>query len=45
VEQNVPLALEYADRACVLNGGRIVLEGPVATMRSDPDLPRRFLGF
>jgi branched-chain amino acid transport system ATP-binding protein len=44
VEQNVPLALEYADRAYVMNGGRIVLEGSTASLRHDPDLPRRFLG-
>jgi branched-chain amino acid transport system ATP-binding protein len=37
--------LEYADRACILNVGRIVLEDPVAMLRNAPDLPRRFFGF
>lgn len=44
VEQNVPLALKHADRACILNAGRIVMEGPVATLRSAPNLPQLFLG-
>jgi branched-chain amino acid transport system ATP-binding protein len=45
VEQNVPMALAHADRGCLLNGGGIVLEGAAATLRDDPDLPRRFLGY
>ena len=44
VEQNVPLVLEHADRAYVMNGGRIVLQGTAGALRDDPDLPRRFLG-
>jgi branched-chain amino acid transport system ATP-binding protein len=44
VEQNVPLALDYADRAYVMNGGRMVLQGNARELRDDPDLPRRFLG-
>ena len=45
VEQNVPLALGYASRACIMNGGRVVLEGPAASLRDDPDLPKLFLGY
>jgi branched-chain amino acid transport system ATP-binding protein len=45
VEQNVPLALEYADRACIMNAGRMVMEGPAERLRTDPDLPRHFLGY
>ena len=45
VEQNVPMALAHADRGCVLSGGTIVMEGPAATLRDDPDLPNRFLGY
>jgi branched-chain amino acid transport system ATP-binding protein len=44
VEQNVPLVLEHADRAYVMNGGRLVLQGTAGALRDDPDLPRRFLG-
>lgn len=45
VEQNVPLALAHADRGCVLSGGAIVMDGPAAALRDDPDLPNRFLGY
>ncbi len=43
VEQNVPLALEYADRACIMNAGRIVVQDRAERLRSDPDLPGHFL--
>ena len=45
VEQNVPLALEYADRACIMNAGRMIIEGPAERLRADPELPRHFLGY
>ena len=32
VEQNVKQALEMADRACVLENGRLTLEGPCSTL-------------
>jgi branched-chain amino acid transport system ATP-binding protein len=33
VEQNARRALEVADRVCVLNRGRVVLEGSAAELR------------
>jgi branched-chain amino acid transport system ATP-binding protein len=40
VEQHVGLALRVADRAYVLNHGRIVLEGSAQELREQPDLLR-----
>jgi branched-chain amino acid transport system ATP-binding protein len=40
VEQHVALALEVADRAYVLNHGRLVLEGRASELRRRPDLLR-----
>ena len=40
VEQHVNLALEVADRAYVLNHGRLVLEGSASELRDRPDLLR-----
>ena len=43
-EQSVPLALEIADYAYVLQTGRSVLEGPAEKLSSDPQVQRIYLG-
>ena len=44
VEQNVRTALKYADRALVLEMGRLALDRPAGQLLADPDLNRLFLG-
>jgi branched-chain amino acid transport system ATP-binding protein len=44
VEQNVPSALEVADRVYVMQLGRVVHEGPASALRTDAPLRRRLLG-
>jgi branched-chain amino acid transport system ATP-binding protein len=44
VEQNVRAALTLAHRAYVLEGGRVVGEGPGATLLRDPHVRRAYLG-
>jgi branched-chain amino acid transport system ATP-binding protein len=44
VEQNVRSALGYADRALVLEMGRLALDRPAGELLEDPDLNRLFLG-
>ncbi|MBM3554893.1 MAG: ABC transporter ATP-binding protein [Alphaproteobacteria bacterium] len=44
VEQNVAQSLEIADRAYVIEQGRVVLSGPTATLLDDPRLKRAYLG-
>ena len=44
VEQNVVQSLELANRAYVMENGRIVLSGPAAILREDPALKRAYLG-
>jgi branched-chain amino acid transport system ATP-binding protein len=44
VEQNVRTALKYADRALVLEMGRLALDRPAAALLDEPDLNRLFLG-
>jgi len=44
VEQNVRTALKYADRALVLEMGRVALDRPADALLADPDLNRLFLG-
>src|SRR5690348_18297826 len=44
VEQNVRTALKYADRALVLEMGRLALDRPASALLHDPDLNRLFLG-
>jgi branched-chain amino acid transport system ATP-binding protein len=45
VEQNANLALELAEYAYVLEAGRTVLAGPVATVRADEHVRRAYLGY
>jgi len=44
VEQNVRSALNFADRALVLEMGRLALERPAAQLLHEPNLHRLFLG-
>jgi branched-chain amino acid transport system ATP-binding protein len=44
VEQNASLALRLADRAYVLETGRITLTGPAAALIENPDVHRAYLG-
>ncbi len=44
VEQNVRAALKVADYGYVMEGGRIVLEGPAAQLRDDPRVRDAYLG-
>jgi branched-chain amino acid transport system ATP-binding protein len=44
VEQNVRSALKYADRALVLEMGRLALDRPAGALLNDPNLNRLFLG-
>lgn len=43
VEQNVRLALEVADRAYVIENGRIVMEGTGAGLLSNPEIKNAYL--
>jgi branched-chain amino acid transport system ATP-binding protein len=43
-EQQVPLALELADRGYVLENGRIQLTGSAAELAGNPDVQRAYLG-
>ncbi len=43
-EQSVPLALEIADYAYVLQTGRTVLDGPAEKLETDPQVQRIYLG-
>lgn len=44
VEQNANLALDVADRAYVLETGKIVKEGNASDLKSDPDVKAAYLG-
>ena len=44
VEQNVHHALDIADRAYVMETGRITLDGPAAVLRHDPKVEQSYLG-
>ena len=45
VEQNASLALEFADRAYLLETGRIVVSGPAEEIRRDESVRRSYLGY
>jgi branched-chain amino acid transport system ATP-binding protein len=45
VEQNANIALDIADRAYVLEAGRIVLTGRAVDLRADDAVRRAYLGF
>ncbi len=45
VEQNVHHALDLADRAYIMESGRITLEGSAADLRHDPRVESAYLGF
>jgi branched-chain amino acid transport system ATP-binding protein len=44
VEQNAHMALEIADRAYVLETGRIVMSGPAKQIAGDPKVKEAYLG-
>ena len=44
VEQNAALALRLADRAYVLETGRVTLEGPAKELVANPEVHRAYLG-
>jgi branched-chain amino acid transport system ATP-binding protein len=44
VEQNAALALSLADHGYILENGKLVLDGPAATLREDPDVREFYLG-
>jgi branched-chain amino acid transport system ATP-binding protein len=44
VEQDVLVALDAANRAYVLENGRVVLSGPAGDVRDDPGVRRAYLG-
>ena len=45
VEQNAALALEFAEHAYLLETGRIVMDGPAATIGADEGVRRAYLGY
>ncbi|HEX9548297.1 MAG TPA: ABC transporter ATP-binding protein, partial [Acidimicrobiales bacterium] len=44
VEQDVLVALDAADRAYVLENGRVVLSGAAAEVKDDPRVRKAYLG-
>jgi branched-chain amino acid transport system ATP-binding protein len=44
VEQNATLALRLADRAYVLETGRVTLSGPAGELAASPEVKRAYLG-
>jgi len=44
VEQNARLALKFAQRAYVLENGRLVLQGPSTDLLTNPEVKKAYLG-
>ena len=44
VEQNAQAALEIADRGCVMEAGRLTLQGPARQLLANPSLRAAYLG-
>jgi branched-chain amino acid transport system ATP-binding protein len=44
VEQNAHLALQIAPRGCVVERGRVALEGPAKELAADPRVQAAYLG-
>lgn len=44
VEQNAKMALGIADRAYVLETGKIIMEGNSKDLRNDPNVKKAYLG-
>lgn len=44
VEQDVSVALKIANRACILEGGRVVLQGSAAELRNSPHVREQYFG-
>jgi len=44
VEQNAKAALRLADRAYVMETGKIVMEGPASQLENDPGIKKAYLG-
>ena len=43
-EQNTNVALRYADYGYILESGRVVMDGPGAELRENPDVKEFYLG-
>ena len=43
-EQNTNVALRFAHRGTILESGRVVMEGPAASLRENPDVKEFYLG-
>ena len=45
VEQNAQLALELAEKAYVIETGRIVMSGPAQDIANNEDIRKSYLGY